>query len=91
MSVREGEKGIIADYLTRRVFVWDGQAAPARCWHLLVRQEIDGTKLKFCLSNAKPQSSLRRLADMQVARHLVERAFEDAKGCLLYTSDAADE
>ena len=37
-------------------------------------------KLKFCLSNAKPEVSLRRLADMQVARHFVERAFEDAKG-----------
>ena len=81
LSVREGEKGgVIADYLTCRVFVWYGQAAPARRWHLLVRREIDGTKLKFCLSNAKPQSSLRRLADMQVARHLVERAFENAKG-----------
>ena len=81
LSVREGEKGeVIADYLTRRVFVWDGQAAQARCWHLLVRREIDGTKLKFCLANAKPQASLRRLADMQVARHFVERAFEDAKG-----------
>lgn len=81
LSVREGEKGeVIADYLTRRVFVWDGQAAQARCWHLLVRREIDGSKLKFCLANAKPQASLRRLAEMQVARHFVERAFEDAKG-----------
>ena len=45
-----------------------------------MRREIDGTKLKFCLSNAKPEVSLHRLADMQVARHFVERAFEDAKG-----------
>ena len=81
LAVREGEKGeVIADYLTRRVFIWDGQAAQARCWHLLVRREVDGTKLKFCLANAKPQASLRRLAEMQVARHFVERAFEDAKG-----------
>ena len=47
---------------------------------MLVRREIDGTKLKFCLANAKPEASLRRLAEMQVARHFVERAFEDAKG-----------
>ena len=71
---------MVADYLTRRVFVWDGQAAQARCWHLLVRREIDGIKLKFCLANAKPQASLRQLAEMQVARHFVKRAFEDAKG-----------
>jgi len=81
LSVRAGEKGeIIADYLTQRVWLWDGEEAQARCWHLLVRREIDGSKLKFCLSNAKPKASLRRLAEMQVARHFVERAFEDAKG-----------
>ncbi len=81
LSVREGEKGeVVADYLKQRVWLWDGVEQRARCWHLLVRREIDGAKLKFCLSNAKPETSLRRLADMQVARHFVERAFEDAKG-----------
>lgn len=81
LAVRAGEKGeVIAEYLTRRVFVWDGEAASARCWHLLVRREIDGRKLKFCFANAKPQASLRRLASMQADRHFVERAFEDAKG-----------
>lgn len=81
LSVREGEKGeVAADYLKQRVWLWDGTEQRARCWHLLVRREIDGSKLKFCLSNAKPEASLRRLADMQVARHFVERAFEDAKG-----------
>jgi SRSO17 transposase len=81
LAVREGEKGeIVADYLKQRVWLWDGTEQRARCWHLLVRREIDGTKLKFCLSNAKPEANLRRLADMQAARHFVERAFEDAKG-----------
>lgn len=81
LSVRDGEKGeVIAEYLTRRIFVWDGESARARCWHVLVRREIGGSKLKFCLSNAKPQASLRRLAQMQAARHFVERTFEDAKG-----------
>jgi SRSO17 transposase len=81
LTVRDGEKGdVVADYLKQRVWLWDGAEQRAHCWHLLVRREIDGTKLKFCLSNAKPEASLRRLADMQVARHFVERAFEDAKG-----------
>lgn len=62
------------------MWLWDGSEARARCWHLLVRREVDGSKLKFCLSNARPEASLRRLADMQVARHFVERAFADAKG-----------
>lgn len=81
LSVREGEKGeVIADYLKQRVWLWDGAEQRAHCWHLLVRREIDGAKLKFCLSNAKPDASLRRLAEMQAARHFVERALEDAKG-----------
>jgi SRSO17 transposase len=81
LAVREGEKGeVVADYLKQRVWLWDGTEQRAHCWHLLVRREINGTKLKFCLSNAKPEANLRRLADMQAARHFVERAFEDAKG-----------
>ncbi len=81
LSVREGEKGdVVAEYLTQRVWLWDGKEARARCWHLLVRREIDGSKLKFCVSNAKPEASLRHLAEMQAARHFVERGFEDAKG-----------
>ncbi len=81
LCVREGEKGeVVADYLKQRVWLWDGVERQARCWHLLVRREIDGSKLKFCLSNAKPEANLRTLAEMQAARHFVERAFEDAKG-----------
>lgn len=81
LPMREGEKGtVIAEYLTRRVWLWDGAALKARCWHLLVRRELDGSKLKCCLSNAKPNASLRHLASMQGARHFVERAFEEAKG-----------
>jgi SRSO17 transposase len=81
LSVREGEKGeVVADYLKQRVWLWGGVERRARCWHLLVRREVGGSKLKFCLSNARPEASLRKLAEMQAARHFVERAFEDAKG-----------
>ena len=80
LAVREGEKGeVIAEYLWQRVWLWDGAESRARCWHLLVRREIDGSKEKFSLSNTKPEVSLRHLAEMQAARHFVERAFEDAK------------
>ncbi len=81
LSMREGEKGsVIAEYLTRRVWLWDGTAPKVRCGHLLVRRELEGSKLKCCLSNAKPGASLKHRASMQGARHCVERAFEDAKG-----------
>ncbi|MBI4741758.1 MAG: transposase [Betaproteobacteria bacterium] len=45
-----------------------------------VRREIDGSKLEFCLSDARPRAGLRRLADMRAARHFVERAPGDAGG-----------
>lgn len=81
MKLRDGEKGeVVAEFLTARVFVWDKKTPAAKCWHLLVRREIGGTKLKFCLSNAKAGASLRQLVAMQASRHFVERAFEDAKG-----------
>ncbi len=51
-------------------------------WHLLVRRELDGTKLKFDLSNAKPEASLRRLAEMQGARRFAEQSFREAKSRL---------
>lgn len=80
LSIRAGEKGeVMAEYLTQRVWVWDGETSSAQRWHLLVRREMDGTTLKYCLSNAKPQASLRRLAEMQGARHFVEQSFKEAK------------
>ncbi|ACV34753.1 transposase [Candidatus Accumulibacter phosphatis] len=54
-------------------------APSASRWHLLARRELDGTKLKFGLSNAKPSASLRRLAEMRGALHFVEQSFREAK------------
>ena len=54
-----------ADYLIQRVWVWDGRSASADNWHLLVRREMNGETLNFCLSNAPPGASLRHLAEMQ--------------------------
>lgn len=80
MKLRDGEKGeVVAEFLSARVFVWDGASAAGRPWHLLVRREIGGEKMKFCLSNAKAGASLRHRVCMQAWRHFVERAFEDAK------------
>lgn len=53
-----------ADFLTRRVWIWDGQPGFADHWHLLVRREMDGATLRSCLSNAGPDASLRQLAEM---------------------------
>jgi hypothetical protein len=65
----------------RRVWVWDGEEATARCWHLIVRREVGAPqKLKYSLSNAPADTPLARLGQMQGERYWVERVFEDGKG-----------
>jgi SRSO17 transposase len=81
-TLRESTRGPLrVDVAHRRVWVWDGEEATARCWHLLVRREAGAPKrIKYSLSNAPADTPLQRLAEMQGGRYWVERAFEDAKG-----------
>ena len=81
-TLRESTRGPLrVDIAQRRVWVWDGEEAAARCWHLVVRREVGAPKrTKYSLSNAPPDTKLERLAQMQGERYWVERAFEDAKG-----------
>jgi SRSO17 transposase len=80
--LRESTRGPLrVDIAHRRVWVWDGEEAAARWWHLIVRREVGAPKkIKYSLSNAPADTKLERLAQMQGARYWVERAFEDAKG-----------
>jgi SRSO17 transposase len=80
--LRESTRGALrVDIAHRRVWVWDGEEATARCWHLLVRREVGAPrKVKYSLSNAPANTKLERLAQMQGTRYWIERAFEDAKG-----------
>ena len=69
------------DITCRRVWVWDGEEAEPRCWHLIVRREVGSpTTIKYTLSNAAAETPVLRLAQMQGQRYWVERVFEDAKG-----------
>src|SRR3954463_1682938 len=81
-TLRESTRGPLrVDIAHRRVWLWDGEEATARCWHLLVRREVGAPKrIKYSLSNAPADTPLERLAEMQGERYWVERAFEDAKG-----------
>jgi SRSO17 transposase len=81
-TLRDSTRGPLrVDIAHRRVWVWDGAEAAARCWHLVVRREVGAPKrIKYSLSNAPADTPLKRLAQMQGARYWVERAFEDAKG-----------
>jgi SRSO17 transposase len=80
--LRESTRGPLqVDIVHRRVWVWDGEEAAARYWHLVVRREVGAPKrIKYSLSNAPADTKRERLAQMQGGRYWVERAFEDAKG-----------
>jgi SRSO17 transposase len=47
---------------------------------LLIRQELDGSDIKFSLSNASADTDIHTLAEWQSRRYWVERALQDAKG-----------
>jgi len=81
-TLRDGTRGPLrVDVAHRRVWVWDGEEATARYWHLIVRREVGAPKkIKYSLSNAPSDISLERLAQMQGERYWAERAFEDGKG-----------
>lgn len=69
------------DLAHRRVWLWDGEEDAPRCWHLVVRREVKSDKtIKYTLSNARADTPLLRLGQMQGGRYWVERTFEDAKG-----------
>lgn len=81
VTLRDGTKGPLrVEILHRRVWLWDGEEAQARPWHLLVRREIDDpTEIKYSLSNAAADTPAPRLAFMQGQRYWIERALQQGK------------
>jgi SRSO17 transposase len=78
--VRPGTKGEIrVEALRARVWLWDGHESSARLWHLVVTRELDGSQVKYALSNALAETSVERLVQMQRQRFWIERSFEDGK------------
>ena len=80
-TLRHTTKGdLVVEVLHQRVWLWDKHSPSAHRWHLIVRRELNspGT-LKYSLSNAPAQTSVRKLAQMQAQRFWIERAFQDAK------------
>jgi SRSO17 transposase len=80
-TLRNTTRGnLVVEVLHQRVWLWDKKSPIANCWHLIVRREVEspGT-LKYSLSNAPAQTSVRKLARMQAQRFWIERAFQDGK------------
>ncbi len=81
VKVRDSSRGELeVDVLHRRVWLWDNEERAAHCWHLIVRREVNAPQeIKYTLSNAPAETSVKRLAEMQAQRYWVERAFQDGK------------
>ncbi len=78
--IRNTTKGkLVVDMLHKKVWLWDGKEQEAKLWHLIIRRDIKGKKVKYSLSNAPKKTKLQRLAFMQSQRYWVERSFQDAK------------
>ena len=72
--------GLVVYFAAIRVFInSESNPMPRECW-LLVRKELDGSDIKFTLSNSPPDTDIDILAERQSRRYWVERALEDAKG-----------
>lgn len=85
VEIRDSTKGaMVAEFLHKRVWLWDGQADtyPIRC-HLLIRRTLSqdgkGWVYKYSLSNAPAKTATQKLAYQQSQRFWVEQAIRDGK------------
>ena len=66
--------------LQMRVFPSENNGLPGdECW-LIIRKDLKNKEIKYQLSNASPDTSIDRLAQMSGSRYWIERTFEDVKG-----------
>jgi len=79
--VKDGEKGpMVWEVKHIQITVKDEKGLPGMRLHLVVaRNVLDPTKIKFFLSNAPPDTSVRILLLVAFSRWRVERCFEDQK------------
>jgi SRSO17 transposase len=68
------------DMACLRVFPSENNGLPGNeCW-LIIRKDPKNKEIKYQLSNASPDTSIGRLAQMSGSRYWIERTFEDGKG-----------
>lgn len=81
IKVRKTTKGhLVVDVFHKMVWLWNEKEKEARSWHLVIRREVNSPKeIKYSLSNADSETTVKRLVYMQAQRYWVERPFQDAK------------
>jgi SRSO17 transposase len=80
-TIRDTQRGkLVVEFAAIRIRrSHDNVPIPGECW-LLIRRELDGSDIKFSLSNAPEATPIEKLAEWQSRRYWVERALQDAKG-----------
>lgn len=96
VEIRDSTRGVmVAEYLHKKVWFWDGDAKNrAFLCNLVIRrtekQDGSGWVYKYSLSNAPAKTPTKRLAYQQSQRFWVEQALRDAKdGIVLNKGDQA--
>jgi hypothetical protein len=79
--IRDTERGkLVVNFAAIRVRrSHHNMPIPGECW-LLIREELDGSDVKFSFSNAPATTNIETLAEWQSRRYWVEQALQDAKG-----------
>jgi len=81
IKIRDTQRGELwIKFSALRVWRIENELPCSKAVWLLVRQELDGSDVKFSFSNAKKSTPIKILAEWQSRRYFVERALEDAKG-----------
>ena len=79
LTVAEGAQGPRRyQFYRRRVWECRDDLPGRECW-LLVRRKLDGSDLKYCLSNAPESTTLLRLGQVGATRWNIETEFELTK------------
>jgi SRSO17 transposase len=80
LTVAEGAQGPRTyQFMSRRVWESRDDVPGRACW-LVLRRNLDGSELKYYLSNAPADTPLRRLAEVGAMRWPIETEFQTEKG-----------
>ena len=81
VSIRDTTRGNLErQAYSRSVWVKDRETQEIRQYLVLATRSLNGSDIKYSMTNVAQDTSLQRLAWMQSQRYWVERSFEDGKG-----------
>jgi SRSO17 transposase len=79
--IKDSDKGLIVWKVKHTMlYVKDEESLPTKCYHLLVCDNPLTGERKYFISNAPPETPLKKLLQVAFSRWSIERCFEDQKG-----------